>query len=174
MKFILACGGTAGHVNPAIAIAGRIKELLPDSEFLFMGAEGKMEMELVPREGYKIEALKVSNLSRSKSLSGIKHNMESVKNVMASTAKAKKLIKEFKPDAVIGTGGYVCYPVLKAAASLNIPTLIHESNAVPGLTTKMLSKSMDKIMLGFEQSRQYYTQDYALEGSAKEPSLLFF
>ena len=156
MKFILACGGTAGHVNPAIAIAGRIKELLPDSEFLFIGAEGKMEMELVPREGYNIEALKVTNLSRSKSLSGIKHNLESIKNVMASTSKAKRIIKDFKPDAVIGTGGYVCYPVLKAAAALGVPTAIHESNAVPGLTTKMLSKSMDKIMLGFEESRQYY------------------
>ncbi len=163
MKLILACGGTAGHVNPALAIAGRIKELLPDSEFLFIGAEGKMEMELVPREGYKIEALKVTNLSRSKSFSGIKHNIESLRNVMAATSKAKKLIKEFKPDAVIGTGGYVCYPVLKAAASLHVPTLIHESNAVPGLTTKMLAKNMDRIMLGFEESRQYYPDPEACQ-----------
>ena len=156
MKFILTCGGTAGHVNPALAIAGRLKELMPDSEFLFIGAEGKMEMELVPREGYEIKALKVTNMSRKKNFDGLKHNIESVKNVMASTKKAKAIIKEFKPDVVIGTGGYVCYPVLKAASALNIPTAIHESNAVPGLTTKMLAKSMDKIMLGFEESRRYY------------------
>ncbi len=156
MKFILACGGTAGHVNPALAIAGRLKELMPDSQFLFMGAEGKMEMELVPREGYEIVPLKITNLSRGKSFSALNHNFKSVKNVIASTAKAKKVIKEFKPDVVIGTGGYVCYPVLRAAASLHIPTAVHESNAVPGLTTKLLSKKVDKIMLGFEDSKQHY------------------
>ena len=156
MKFILACGGTAGHVNPALAIAGRLKELMPDSEFLFMGAEGKMEMELVPREGYEIVPLKITNMSRGKNFAAISHNFQSVKNVIASTSKAKKIIKEFKPDVVIGTGGYVCYPVLRAAASMHIPTAVHESNAVPGLTTKMLSKKVDKIMLGFEDSKQHY------------------
>lgn len=156
MKFILACGGTAGHVNPALAIAGRLKELMPDSEFLFMGAEGKMEMELIPREGYEVVPLKITNMSRGKNFAAINHNFKSVKNVVASTRKAKKLIKEFKPDVVIGTGGYVCYPVLKAAAAMHIPTAIHESNAVPGLTTKLLSKKVDKIMLGFEDSREHY------------------
>ncbi len=156
MKFILACGGTAGHVNPALAIAGRLKELMPDSEFLFMGAEGKMEMELIPREGYEVVPLKITNMSRGKNFAAINHNFQSVKNVVASTRKAKKLIKEFKPDVVIGTGGYVCYPVLKAAAAMHIPTAIHESNAVPGLTTKLLSKKVDKIMLGFEDSREHY------------------
>ena len=158
MKFIFACGGTAGHVNPALAVAGRLKELMPDSEFLFLGAEGKMEMELVPREGYRILPLKVTNLSRGKHISDIEHNIISIKNVISSTAEAKKILKQFKPDAVIGTGGYVCMPVLEAAAELHIPTAIHESNAVPGLTTKVLSKKVDAIMLGLEESRKYYEQ----------------
>lgn len=158
MKFILTCGGTAGHINPALAVAGRLKELVPGSEFLFIGAEGKMEMTLVPREGYEIKALKITNLRRSMSPKAIAHNLKTVKNVVASLAQAKRIIKQFKPDAVIGTGGYVCFPVLKAASELNIPTAVHESNALPGLTTKLLSKHVDRIMLGFEESRQYYPQ----------------
>ena len=156
MKFILTCGGTAGHINPALAVAGRLKELVPDSEFLFIGAEGKMEMKLVPREGYEIKPLKITNLRRSLSPKGIAHNLKTVRNVFVSMSEAKKIIKEFKPDAVIGTGGYVCYPVLRAAAKLGIPTLVHESNAQPGLTTKLLAGLVDRIMLGFEESRQHY------------------
>ena len=156
MKFILTCGGTAGHINPALAVAGRLKSLMPDSEFLFLGAEGKMEMELVPREGYAIKPLKITNLSRSMSLSGIVHNVKTVRNVLASNREAKRIIKEFQPDLVIGTGGYVCYPVLRSASKLGIPTVVHESNAVPGLTTKMLAKHVSQIMVGFEESREYY------------------
>lgn len=156
MRFMFACGGTAGHINPAIAVAGRLRELMPDCEILFVGADGHMEADLVPRSGYDIVTLKVTNISRSKSLSGIIHNFKSIVNVIAATIKAKKLIKKFKPDVVVGTGGYVCYPVLKAASSLGIPTAVHESNAVPGLTTKMLSGVVNKIMLGFNESRKYY------------------
>ncbi len=156
MKFVFTCGGTAGHINPALAVAGRLRELLPDSEMLFIGAEGKMEMELVPREGYRIEGLKITNLSREHSLSGIAHNLDTLKNVAVSLHEAKKLIREFKPDAVIGTGGYVCYPVLTAAHELHIPTFVHESNAVPGLTTKMLAEHVDRVLVGFEDSRRYY------------------
>ena len=156
MRFIFACGGTAGHINPALAVAGRLRELMPDCEILFIGAEGHMELELVPRSGYDIEALKVTNISRKKNLEGIWHNIKSAVNVMRAVAKAKKIIRRFMPDVVIGTGGYVCYPVLRAAAKLGIPTAVHESNAVPGLTTRMLSKLVDRIMLGFEESRRYY------------------
>ena len=158
MRFIFTCGGTAGHVNPALAVAGRLKELLPDSEFLFLGAEGKMEMELVPRAGYDIKALKISNISRGKNLKALAHNIKTLKNVIISGHEAKAVIRDFKPDAVIGTGGYVCYTVLKAAARLGIPTAVHESNAVPGLTTKLLAKTVDRIMVGFEESRQYYPE----------------
>lgn len=156
MNFILTCGGTAGHINPALAVAGRLRELMPDCGILFIGAEGKMEMELVPREGYDILPLKITNISRGKSLAAIKHNIATLKNVFVSTKEAKKIIRDFKPDAVIGTGGYVCYPVLKAASSMNIPTAIHESNAVPGLTTKLLSGHVDRVMVGFEESRDAY------------------
>ena len=156
MRFLFTCGGTAGHINPALAVAGRLRELMPDSEFLFIGAQGKMEMELVPREGYNIEGLRITNISRGHNLEAIKHNLETLKNVAVSHHDAKVIIKKFKPDAVIGTGGYVCYPVLTAAHELHIPTAVHESNAMPGLTTKMLADKVDRIMVGFEESRQHY------------------
>lgn len=156
MRFIFTCGGTAGHVNPALAVAGRLRKLLPESEFLFLGAEGKMEMELVPRAGYEIRPLHITNIARGKSLAALAHNLDTVKNVLASEREARRIIKDFRPDAVIGTGGYVCYPVLMAAAKLRIPTLVHESNASPGLTTKLLAKHVDRILVGFEESRKHY------------------
>ena len=156
MKFILACGGTAGHINPALAVAGRLRELMPDSEFLFLGAEGMMEMRLVPREGYDIKALQITNISRGRSVAALGHNLNTVKNVVISENKAKSIMKAFRPDAVIGTGGYVCYPVLMAASRLHIPTFVHESNAAPGLTTRMLAGHVDRIMVGFEESRKLY------------------
>ena len=158
MRFVLTCGGTAGHINPALAVAGRLKELLPDSEFLFLGAEGKMEMDLVPRAGYEIRGLKITNISRGRSLEAIRHNLDTVKNVLDSEREARRILKEFRPDAVIGTGGYVCYPVLTEAHRLGIPTLVHESNAVPGLTTRMLARQVDAIMVGFPESREHYPQ----------------
>lgn len=156
MRIIFACGGTAGHINPALAVAGRIKELMPDSEFLFIGAVGQMESDLVPRAGYKIETVRVRGLSREKTLGGFFHNISAAWHLLRSTIKAKRIIRRFKPDVVVGTGGYVCFPVLKAASRLGIPTAVHESNADPGLTTRMLSGIVDTIMLGFEESRKYY------------------
>ena len=156
MKFIFTCGGTAGHINPALAVAGRLRELMPDSEFLFIGVNGKMEMDLVPRAGYEIRGLDMTYIVRGHDLHAIMQNLETIRNVMRSTREAKKLIREFAPDAVIGTGGYICYPVLTAAHDLKIPTLVHESNAVPGLTTKLLADRIDRVMVGFEESRQYY------------------
>ena len=163
MRFVFTCGGTAGHINPALAVAGRLRELLPDSEFLFLGAEGKMEMQLVPMAGYDIKPLKITNISRGKSLKALLHNIQTLKNVAEATRETKKILKDFKPDVVIGTGGYVCYPVLMAAAKMHIPTAVHESNAVPGLTTKMLAGHVDKIMVGFEESRQYYKNPERVE-----------
>ena len=156
MKFVLTCGGTAGHINPAIAVAQRLRELLPDCEILFLGAEGKMEMDLVPRDGFDIHPLRVTNLSRGHHLADIGHNIHSLKNVIESSHEAKRILKEFHPDAVLGTGGYVCYPVLHEASKLGIPTLVHESNAVPGLTTKMLAEQVSCVLLGYEESRKHY------------------
>lgn len=158
MRFMFACGGTAGHIYPAVAVAGRLKELMPDSEFLFIGAENMMEMKLVPGEGYDIKGLKITNISREHSIEGVKHNLETVKNVAVSTREARRIIREFRPDAVIGTGGYVCFPVLTAAHELHVPTAVHESNAVPGLTTKLLADRVDRIMVGFEESKARYNR----------------
>ena len=105
MRFVFTCGGTAGHINPALAVAGRLRELLPDSEFLFLGAEGKMEMQLVPMAGYNIKPLKITNISRGKSLKALMHNIQTVKNVAGATRETKKILKEFTPAVSIGTGG---------------------------------------------------------------------
>ena len=156
MKFVFTCGGTAGHINPALAVAGRLKELMPDCGILFIGAQGHMETKLVPREGYEIRTLTVTSLSRSFDLSALKHNLETMKNVAVSLHDAKVILREYKPDVVVGTGGYVCYPVLEAAHELGIPCTVHESNAVPGLTTKMLADKVDKIMVGFSESKKQY------------------
>lgn len=158
MKFMFACGGTAGHIYPAVSVADRLREIFPDAQFLFVGVEGNMETELVPREGYPIETLVVSGLRRSITPSNILYNVRSLYRTERATARAKKLVKDFQPDAVLGTGGYVCYPVIRAAHALGVPTLIHESNAFPGLTTKMLERYADRIMVGFEESRGYYKQ----------------
>lgn len=152
MNFLFACGGTAGHINPAIAVAGRLKELMPESKFLFVGAKGRMEEDLVPRAGYDIRLVDITNLQRKLDLEGIKHNLVTAKNVFVSLYEAKQIIKEFQPDVVIGTGGYVCFPVLRAAQRMGIPTVLHESNAVPGLTTRMLADHVSGMMVGFEES----------------------
>ncbi|MBQ6402397.1 MAG: undecaprenyldiphospho-muramoylpentapeptide beta-N-acetylglucosaminyltransferase [Oscillospiraceae bacterium] len=156
MKVLFACGGTAGHINPAIAVAQRLQALDPSTEVLFVGTPDRMESELVPRAGYAFESVKVSSFSRSLSASGLKHNITAAKEALTATHAAKKIVRAFQPDIAVGTGGYVCYPVLKAAAQLNVPTLVHESNAVPGLTTKMLLPDVDRILVGFEESRQHY------------------
>ena len=156
MNFLFTCGGTAGHINPALAVAGRLRELMPDCGILFVGAEDRMETNLVPREGYEIKTVKITNISRAHTLEALGHNIGTLKNAMTSTREAKNIIRDFRPDAAVGTGGYVCYPVLKAAHELGIPTAVHESNAVPGLTTKMLAGSVDAVMVGFEESRELY------------------
>ena len=156
MNFLFACGGTAGHIHPAVGVADRIRELLPDSDILFVGAEGKMETELVPREGYPIRTVPMSNLSRSLSAEGLRHNLKAIHDLNHAIPACRRILKEFRPDAVIGTGGYVCYPVLSQAARMGIPTLVHESNAQPGLTTKLLESSVDRIMVGFEEARANY------------------
>ena len=156
MRVLFTCGGTAGHINPAIGVAGRLKKLMPDTQVLFIGAKGMMETELVPREGYEIKTIAISNLSRSVTLAGLKHNLHTARSLVQSIRDAKHILREFGPDVVVGTGGYVCYPVLRAAHALGIPTLVHESNAVPGLTTKLLAHTVDCVMVGFENAGDAY------------------
>ena len=146
MRVLMTGGGTGGHVNPAIAIANTIKEKEKDSVIAFVGTSRGIENKLVPKYGYEVYHVEIQGLKRSLSLSNIKTAILTV----TSVRKAKKLVREFKPDAVIGTGGYVCWPVVKAASSLGIPTFLHESNAIPGVAVKMLEKYVDVIYTNFE------------------------
>lgn len=156
MRFLFTCGGTAGHINPGLAVAGRIRELMPDAEILFVGAQGNMETELVPREGYAIETVRIDGFQRSLKPKMLVRNLKTAGYLVESLRKARRIVREFRPDVAVGTGGYVCYPVLKTASELGVPTAVHESNAVPGLTTKLLEKSVNHIMVGFEECRGFY------------------
>lgn len=156
MRFLFACGGTAGHVNPAVGVAGRIRELLPESEILFIGALGKMEMELVPREGYEIRGVPVSNLSRSLSVEGIRHNIKFVSDLIKSGPACRKIIEEFKPDVVIGTGGYVCYPVLHEAAKLGTPPSCTRATPNPALRHASWKSAWIRSWSALPEARENY------------------
>ena len=137
-RVIFTCGGTAGHINPAIALAQLMKEKDPDTEFLFVGAERGLEKDLVPKAGYAFQTVHISSFRRSFQPSALKHNLISVYNLIRAPREAGVILKEFLPDVVIGTGGYASFPMVKAAAKAGIPSAVHESNAVPVLTTEML------------------------------------
>ncbi len=156
MNFLFTCGGTAGHINPALAVAGRLREVMPESGFLFVGTDRNMEKELVPREGFDFTSVSVNGFNRRITPKDIAHNIKALINIKVASKQTGKLIREFKPDIAVGTGGYVCYPVLKKAAAMGIPTVIHESNAVPGLTTKLLDGKVDKIMVAFNGLEKAY------------------
>ena len=153
---MFTCGGTAGHVNPALALAGLIKERKPDSEILFVGAHRGIEKQLIETAGWPFRAVEVSNFHRSFQPKEIWHNIVSLKNFLCSPREARALLEEFPADLVVGTGGYASYPMVQAASKLGIPTAIHESNAIPGLTTKLLENYADLIMVGFEECRKNY------------------
>ncbi len=146
MRVIMTGGGTGGHVNPALSIAETIKRNEPDSEIIFVGTKRGIENKLVPAAGYELHHVDVRGLSRSLSLA----NIRAFWLAATSPYKAKKLIKKFRPDIVIGTGGYVCWPVVKAASMMGVPCVLHESNAIAGVAVKMLQDKVDKIYLNFE------------------------
>ncbi len=148
MRVLVSGGGTGGHVNPAIAIANIIKKNNPDAVIEFVGTKRGIEHKLVPHAGYKLHYIEIQGIRRSLSPDNIKTAFLAVK----SFAACKKIIKSFKPDLVIGTGGYACWPVVRAASSLKIPTILHESNATPGFAIKMLEKKADKIFVNFEET----------------------
>lgn len=157
-RVIFTCGGTAGHVNPAIALAQKIKQENPDAKFLFVGADRGLEKDLVPKAGYDFKTVHISSFHRSLKPKEIRHNLISVYNLLRAPGEARGILKEFQPDVVIGTGGYASFPMVKAAAKAGIPTAVHESNMVPGLTTKMLESYAGRIMVGFEACRQHYKE----------------
>lgn len=163
MNVIFTCGGTAGHINPAIAVANILKERHPQCKILFIGAKGHMEEKLVPKAGYELKCLPGSGLSRSVSFSGLKKNVKAMKSVLSAVGQCKRFIREFQADVVVGTGGYASYPALHAASKLGIPTIVHEANAVPGLTTKLAAKTATRVLVAFEESAQYYKKSEKVE-----------
>ncbi len=153
MKFLIAGGGTAGHINPGIAIAKYIKEKQPDAEIIFVGTERGLEKRLVPREGFELKFIKVRGFRRKLSFD----TLVALKELLDGISQAGAVIKEFKPDIVIGTGGYVCGPVLFVAARKKIPTLVHEQNAFPGITNRILSRFVDTVAISFKESEKFFS-----------------
>ena len=163
MNIIFTCGGTAGHINPAIAVANMMKERHPDCNILFIGAEGHMEEKLVPKAGYELKCLPGAGLVRGISPKAIGKNIKVIGDLLGSIKACKKIIKDFKADVVVGTGGYASYPALRAGAKLKIPTCVHESNAVPGVTTKMAASKADRVLVSFAESAQFYRDPKKVE-----------
>ena len=162
MKILFAGGGTAGHINPALAVAGYIKSKAPDTEILFVGNRGGMEETLVPKAGFKMEFITISGFSRSISMNGLKHNLKTAKRVFTSSNEAKKIIAGFNPDICVGTGGYVSGPVLRTACKMGIPVVIHEQNAYPGVTNKMLAKNAERVMLAVKDAKKHFDKNASI------------
>lgn len=159
LRVIISGGGTGGHIFPAVSIAGKLKEVNPETEILFVGAEGKMEMEKVPAAGYKIVGLKIVGLQRQLTLKNIINDLTVPFKVVGSVLNARKIIKEFKPDIAIGVGGYASAPLLFAATSMGIPALIQEQNGFAGLTNKMLGKRVGRICVAYENMERFFPAD---------------
>ena len=149
MKVVIAAAGTGGHINPGIAMANKIMQEEPDSKIIFIGTTRGLENDLVPRAGYELKHIDSYGISRELSIKNIKRLYKTYKSI----GEAKKILKDFKPDIVIGTGGYICISVGEAAKRLKIPVILHESNAFPGVAVKLLSKYAEKILLGFEEAK---------------------
>jgi len=149
MRVIIAAAGTGGHINPGIAIANKIKKEKPNSEIIFVGTTRGLENDLVPRAGYELKTIEAYGMSKKLTIENIKRTIKTIQGL----SQARKIVKEFKPDIVIGTGGYICGATIMAAKKYKIPTMLHESNAFPGRAVKMLSKKVDTIMVGFEDAK---------------------
>ena len=159
MKVLMSGGGTAGHINPAIAIADTIRKNIPDAEILFVGTPGGMESKLVPQAGFDYVSMPVAGFQRKLTLNNIKRNCEALGHLMLAGRRSAKIIREFGPDIAIGTGGYVCGPVLRKAAQMGVPVLVHEANAFPGMTVKMLAHHCDCVMLAVEDAKKRISAD---------------
>ena len=155
MKFIFATGGTAGHINPALAAAQYIRETKPESEIMFIGTADHMEARLVPAAGFDFKTIEINGFRRSLSPSAIIYNIKTIFRILKAERASKRIIKAFKPDVVIGFGGYASGPVLDQAVKLGIPTCIHEQNAYPGITNKQLAKKVDRVMLTVEDAKKH-------------------
>ena len=156
LRILITGGGTGGHVFPAIAIADAIKRMQPDTEFLFVGANGKMEMERVPQAGYPIEGLNIAGFQRGFSLSSLQRNLSFPFKLVSSALKAKRIVRRFQPDVVVGTGGYASGPVMRAAQQLGIPTIIQEQNSYAGVTNRLLAKKATRICVAYDHMEHYF------------------
>ncbi len=159
MKIIFVGGGTAGHINPALALADYFKKQDSSSKILYVGGKNGMESKLVPQENIDFKGITVSGFSRKLNFAGIKKNLITLKNIITSTYESKKILKDFKPDICIGTGGYVSGPFLRAAGKLNIPFIIHDSNSFPGVTTKLLAKKATKVLVINEEAKKHLPKE---------------
>ena len=175
MNVIFTCGGTGGHINPAIAVAKLLRERSPNSSILFVGADDGMETKLVPREGFELRTLTISNFQRKLTPQGIAHNFRTIRTIRRALQRADEIIDQFKPDVILGTGGYASFPMLRQGARRHIPTAVHESNAVPGLTTKMVAKGAERILVNFEESREQYEnpERVVVTGMPVRPEFLY-
>lgn len=167
MKILFACGGTAGHINPAVAVANYMKENDPETKILFAGNPNGMEAKIVPNAGYDFKPIKVLGIQRKISVRNIKNNIKALWYLAGSSSRAKEIITKFNPDVVIGTGGYVSGPVVRKAALMGYKTIAMESNAFPGMTTKLLAKYVDKILLDVEESKKFLPdgKEYVVTGN---------
>ena len=173
IRVIISGGGTGGHIFPAVSIASKLRELNPNSEILFVGAEGKMEMEKVPAAGFKIVGLPIVGLQRQFTWANVKNDLQVPFKLAASLIKARRILKEFKPDIAIGVGGYASAPLLRAATRLGIPTLIQEQNGFAGLTNKILGKKVGKICVAYEGMERFFPADkIVLTGNPIRPDIL--
>jgi len=170
-KFILSGGGTGGHIYPAIAIANELKERHPNSEFLFVGASDRMEMDKVPQAGYKIEGLWISGFQRKISLKNLVFPFKLISSLMRS----RKIIKSFQPNVVIGTGGFASGPLLKVASTRRIPCLIQEQNSYPGITNRLLAKKVDRVCVAYDGLERFFPKEkIKLTGNPIRKDLISF
>lgn len=175
MRFMFACGGTAGHINPAIAVANYIKGRHSDADILFAGNPKGMEARLVTAAGFRFAPIEIMGFQRQFNWFNIKYNIRSVYCLALAPGRSRRLINEFKPDIIIGTGGYVSGPILREGAKMGIPTVTHESNAFPGVTTKLLAKTADKVLLCVEEAKRFLPQgrEYVVTGNPVREQILF-
>ncbi len=175
MRVLLTGGGTAGHINPAIAIAQEIKKQEPSSEVLFVGTPNGMEATLVKKAGFAFSSVEVQGIHRKLTAQNIVRNMKALKCAVTAGPRAKQIIREFKPDFVIGTGGYVSGPVVRKASQMGILTAIHEQNAFPGVTNKLLAKHADIVFLAVEKAKEYLPKNkkYVVVGNPVRESIIF-
>ena len=172
LRVIISGGGTGGHIFPAVSIAHKLKEVNPDTEILFVGAEGKMEMEKVPREGFKIIGLPIVGLQRQLTLKNILNDITVPFRFLGSICKARKIIKDFKPEVAVGVGGYASAPLLMAATGKKLPCLIQEQNGFAGLTNKMLAKKVQSICVAYEGMEKFFPADrIVMSGNPIRPQI---